>query len=110
MTPSFQPSEEARHWATKSFAEPLRPVAKVIGHMLSTSELWPKQICLSRVLPNSRLVHDLEIDPIFDTTDFLMDVEAEFGISIPDEIAQKITTVGELVLAVHKLATPDKTQ
>lgn len=75
--------------------------------MLSTSEIWPKQIWLSRVVPPSGLIHDLRIDPMFDAVEFLMDVEEGFGISIPDEVAKSITTVRDLVLAVHRLVEPD---
>ena len=46
----------------------------------------------SEVTPNARFIDDLGADSL-DTVELVMRLEEEFGIEIPDEDAEKITTV-----------------
>ncbi|MEI8349736.1 MAG: acyl carrier protein [Candidatus Omnitrophota bacterium] len=48
------------------------------------------------IKPESSFVDDLGADSL-DTVEVVMALEEEFGIEIPDEDAEKITTVGEAV-------------
>ena len=48
------------------------------------------------IKPESSFVDDLGADSL-DTVEVVMALEEEFGIEIPDEDAEKITTVGESV-------------
>lgn len=50
----------------------------------------------SEIAPESHFVNDLGADSL-DTVELIMEFEKEFGISIPDEQAEKITTVGDAV-------------
>ena len=50
----------------------------------------------SRVTENSAFVNDLGADSL-DVVEFVMAVEKEFNISIPDDEATKLTTVGDAV-------------
>ena len=45
--------------------------------------------------PKSNFVDDLGCDSL-DTVEIVMKIEEEFGISIPDDAAERIHTVGEL--------------
>ncbi|MDP2924311.1 MAG: acyl carrier protein [Candidatus Omnitrophota bacterium] len=48
------------------------------------------------IKPESSFIDDLGADSL-DTVEVVMALEEEFGIEIPDEEAEKITTVGEAV-------------
>lgn len=48
------------------------------------------------VTPESNFISDLDADSL-DTVELVMAFEEEFDIDIPDEAAEKITTVGEAV-------------
>jgi acyl carrier protein len=50
----------------------------------------------SEVTPDASFTNDLGADSL-DTVELIMAFESEFGISIPDEEAEKITTVGEAI-------------
>ena len=54
------------------------------------------------VTPEASFVDDLGADSL-DTVELVMALEEEFGMEIPDEDAEKITTVGEAVkyIAAH---------
>lgn len=68
-------------------------------------ELWPKvqailaehtHIPQREITPQAHLVEDLGLDSL-DSVELVMSVEEEFGIEIPDEVAEKLTTVPELL-------------
>ncbi|PID90823.1 MAG: acyl carrier protein [Bacteroidetes bacterium] len=48
------------------------------------------------VVPNASFTNDLGADSL-DTVEIIMDFEKAFNITIPDEEAGKITTVGEAI-------------
>jgi acyl carrier protein len=50
----------------------------------------------SAVRPEADFSNDLGADSL-DKVEFIMDVEKEFGISIPDEEAEKLQTVGQAI-------------
>ncbi|MCL2331021.1 MAG: acyl carrier protein [Proteobacteria bacterium] len=50
----------------------------------------------AKVTPNASFVNDLGADSL-DTVEFVMEVESKFGITIPDEEAGKLVTVGDAV-------------
>ncbi|MDG2185167.1 MAG: acyl carrier protein [Mariniblastus sp.] len=49
-----------------------------------------------KIKPESNFVNDLGADSL-DTVELVMELEEEFDISIPDEDAEKIQTVGEAI-------------
>jgi len=51
------------------------------------------QVAEDRVTPEASFVEDLGADSI-DQMELVMGLEDEFGLTIPDEDAEKITTVG----------------
>ena len=59
---------------------------------------------VSEVKPEADLSNDLGADSL-DKVEFIMDVEKEFGISIPDEEAEKLTSVGDVINYVEKAAS-----
>ncbi len=50
----------------------------------------------SEVTPAAEFTKDLGADSL-DTVELIMEFEKEFGIQIPDEDAEKITTVGDAI-------------
>ena len=58
----------------------------------------------SEVTPEASFAADLGADSL-DTVELIMEFEKEFGISIPDDQAEKITTVGEAIELISQAAT-----
>ena len=54
-----------------------------------------------KITRNSHFVNDLGADSL-DTVELVMELEEEFDISIPDEVAEKIQTVGEAITHIEK--------
>ena len=59
----------------------------------------------SEVTPQASFANDLGADSL-DTVELIMEFEKEFGLSIPDEDAEKITTVGDAIsyIEAHRIA------
>ena len=49
-----------------------------------------------QVTPEAKFIEDLGADSL-DTVELVMAFEDEFGISVPDEEAEKLTSVGEVL-------------
>ena len=56
----------------------------------------------SEVTPQASFTNDLGADSL-DTVELIMELEKEFGISIPDEEAEKISTVGDAIERIEAL-------
>lgn len=54
----------------------------------------------SEVTPEASFTNDLGADSL-DTVELIMEFEKEFGISIPDEQAEKISTVGDAIAHIE---------
>ncbi|MBR3566127.1 MAG: acyl carrier protein [Paludibacteraceae bacterium] len=59
-------------------------------------------VSAEEVTENATFAGDLNADSL-DTVELIMEFEKEFGISIPDEDAQGISTVGNAIDFVEKL-------
>jgi acyl carrier protein len=57
----------------------------------------------SEVTPEASFTNDLGADSL-DTVELIMEFEKEFNISIPDEQAETITTVGQAIEYIEKNA------
>ena len=55
------------------------------------------------VTPEKSFTNDLGADSI-DTVELIMEFEKEFGISIPDDQAEKISTVGDAIAYIENNA------
>lgn len=69
-------------------SEVLEKVKKIVIEHLGVEE--------SKVVPAANFIDDLGADSL-DQVELVMAFEEEFGIEIPDEAAEKITTVGKAV-------------
>ena len=67
-------------------------VKKIIVDMLGVKE--------EDVVPEASFVNDLGADSL-DTVELIMEFEKEFEISIPDEDAEKIATVGDAITYIE---------
>ncbi|GAX41889.1 acyl carrier protein [Tolypothrix sp. NIES-4075] len=72
-----------------SEAEIFETVKKIVAEQLSVTEA-------DTIKPQSNFANDLQADSL-DTVELVMALEEEFDIEIPDEAAEKITTVQEAV-------------
>ena len=68
-------------------------IREIIVEQLSVDE--------SMVTMETNLMKDLEADSL-DAVEIIMGIEEEFGIEIPDEEAEKIQLVGDLVRFVEE--------
>ena len=57
----------------------------------------------TEVTPEASFTNDLGADSL-DTVELIMEFEKEFGISIPDDQAEKITSVGEAIAHIEAVA------
>ena len=55
----------------------------------------------AEVKPEASFTHDLGADSL-DTVELIMEFEKEFGISIPDDKAEKIATVGDAISYIEE--------
>ena len=55
------------------------------------------------VTPEASFIDDLGADSL-DTVELVMALEEEFGVEIPDEDAEKITTVGDAIRYIEEKA------
>ena len=69
-------------------SEIAQKVKKIIIDKLGVEE--------SEVTPEASFTNDLGADSL-DTVELIMEFEKEFGISIPDDQAESITTVGQAI-------------
>ncbi|MCV3212582.1 acyl carrier protein [Plectonema radiosum NIES-515] len=76
-----------------SEAEIFEKVKKIVVEQLSVAEA-------DTVKPQSNFANDLGADSL-DTVELVMALEEEFDIEIPDEAAEKITTVEEAVKYIN---------
>ena len=70
-------------------------VKKVVVDQLSVDE--------ALVTPEASFTADLGADSL-DTVELIMEFEKEFGISIPDDKAEKIATVGDAITYIEENA------
>lgn len=63
-------------------------IKKLIADKLGVEE--------SQITPEAKFIEDLGADSL-DTVELLMALEDEFGVKIPDEEAEKLTTVGSVL-------------
>ena len=76
-------------------SSPAERVREIIVEQLGVN---PEQLS-----PEAKFVEDLGADSL-DTVELVMALEEEFGTEIPDEDAEKLSTVGEAISYVEKLA------
>lgn len=55
-----------------------------------------------QITPEAKFIEDLGADSL-DTVELVMALEEEFGIEIPDEQAEKLQTVGDVIKYVEDL-------
>ena len=57
-----------------------------------------------QVTPNARFIEDLGADSL-DTVELVMAFEEEFSVEVPDEDAEKLQTVGDVVRYIEEKAS-----
>jgi acyl carrier protein len=72
--------------------EILAKVTDIVSDKLSVDK--------AKVVESASFVNDLGADSL-DVVEFVMEVEKEFNITIPDEEATKLTTVGDAVAYIE---------
>jgi acyl carrier protein len=82
------------HLKRKIMSEVAEKVKAIIVDKLGVDE--------ADVVETASFTNDLGADSL-DTVELIMEFEKEFGVSIPDEEAQKISTVGDAIAHVEAL-------
>lgn len=91
----------------REFPHP-RQMARRTGLVDSVEErvisIVAEQLGVSKeqVTPETSFINDLGADSL-DTVELVMELEEEFGISIPDDAADKIQTVGQVIDYIKKV-------
>ena len=68
-------------------------VKKIVVEQLSVNE--------DQVTPEAKIIEDLGADSL-DQVELIMALEEQFGAEIPDEEAEKLTTVGDAIEYIEK--------
>lgn len=76
----------------KNMSEIATRVTSIITDKLGVEE--------SQVVPEASFTNDLGADSL-DTVELIMELEKEFDLSIPDEEAEKIVTVGDAIAFIE---------
>lgn len=75
----------------------LTTIQKTIANQLGISDP-------ATITPETNLLEDLDADSL-DAVEIIMAIEDEFGIEIPDEMAESLKTIGEIVEYVEENKT-----
>jgi acyl carrier protein len=59
-------------------------------------------VSAEQVTPEAKMIEDLWADSL-DAVELVMAIEEEFGIEVPDEEAEKLTSVGDIIAYVDKV-------
>ena len=73
-------------------------VKKIIVEQLGVRE--------DQVQDDARFIEDLGADSL-DTVELVMEFEEAFGIKIPDDVVEKMTTVGQAVSYINEKVVPE---
>jgi acyl carrier protein len=83
--------------------EPSQPggdsVCPSCGHLL----WWFRNRLGAEVRPNTSFIEDVDADSL-DIVELVTEMEAEFGVTIPDEDAEQIKTVGDAIRYIERLS------
>ena len=92
-------SEKIRFFASSFINQNYRKMSEIATKVTSiiTDKLGVEE---SQVTPEASFTNDLGADSL-DTVELIMELEKEFDLSIPDEEAEKIVTVGDAIAFIE---------
>jgi acyl carrier protein len=84
--------EEAKQWASLRFEPHLQPLAAWVAELIRdiAGVEW------SAIEPAATFISDLRMDEL-EPVEMVMAIESELGISVPDEDAESLATVADLI-------------
>ena len=96
-------SEKFRFFASSFINQNYRKMSEIATKVTSiiTDKLGVEE---SQVTPEASFTNDLGADSL-DTVELIMELEKEFDLSIPDEEAEKIVTVGDAIAFIENAKT-----
>jgi acyl carrier protein len=80
-------------WRVPEMAEIESKVKKIVAEQLGVAE--------AELTRQTSFINDLNADSL-DTVELVMEFEEHFDLSIPDEEAEKIQTIGDAIDHIHK--------
>ena len=83
---------DLKHLKLNNMSEIATKVTSIITDKLGVEE--------SQVVPEASFTNDLGADSL-DTVELIMELEKEFDLTIPDEEAEKIVTVGDAIAFIE---------
>ena len=78
-----------------------RAMAESIVEKVTEIIVEQLSVTADQVTPESKMIEDLGADSL-DAVELVMAVEEEFGIEVPDEEAEKLISVGDIISHVEK--------
>lgn len=84
--------EQAKLWAARHFPESARATAARLADMVVAQT----GVQFEKIAPSSRFVEDLGLGDLQDV-EIIMKVGKEFGVSIPSEDAERVSSISGLV-------------
>ena len=92
-------SEKFRFFASSFINQNYRKMSEIATKVTSiiTDKLGVEE---SQVTPEASFTNDLGADSL-DTVELIMELEKEFDLSIPDDEAEKIVTVGDAITFIE---------
>jgi acyl carrier protein len=96
----FVPQKNADFRRTVQVASVEERVIDIVAEQLGVSK--------EQITRDTSFVNDLGADSL-DTVELVMELEEEFDINIPDDIAEKIQTVGQAIDHIEKAVQENQT-
>jgi acyl carrier protein len=90
----MQAGKRQQQTGVRTMSSVAQRVKEIIVDQLGVNE--------SQVVPEAKFVEDLGADSL-DTVELVMAFEEEFSADIPDEDAEKITTVGDAITYIENI-------
>ena len=75
--------------------------------LLSRNVALIDRVCHKQASEGSRFIDDLDLDSI-DLVGLVAEMEAEFGVFVPEEELRKFVTVGDVTRCVESLLEPER--
>jgi len=89
--------ERADLWAARHYPIVVRAVAAATARIVVAQQ----GVGLEQLSPETRFVQDLQMHDL-EGVELVMAIEEEFGFEIPEELGERMETLGDLITYLHE--------